>query len=95
MATAAAQTKQSSIQITGMTCAACANKIEKGLGKMDGVTSANVNFALEKASVTYDPTKVEMKELEEKIKKLGYGSVSEVAQFNLEGMTCAACAEQN
>lgn len=94
MATTAAQTKQSSIQITGMTCAACANKIEKGLGKMDGVTSANVNFALEKASVTYDPTKVEMKELEEKIKKLGYGSVSEVAQFNLEGMTCAACANK-
>ena len=94
MATAEAQTKQSSIQITGMTCAACANKIEKGLGKMDGVTSANVNFALEKASVTYDPTKVEMKELEEKIKKLGYGSVSEVAQFNLEGMTCAACANK-
>ncbi|PRA07721.1 copper-translocating P-type ATPase [Paenibacillus sp. MYb63] len=94
MATAEAQTKQSSIQITGMTCAACANKIEKGLGKMDGVTSANVNFALERASVTYDPTKVEMKELEEKIKKLGYGSVSEVAQFNLEGMTCAACANK-
>ncbi|MDQ0720223.1 Cu+-exporting ATPase [Paenibacillus sp. W4I10] len=94
MATAEAQTKQSSIQITGMTCAACANKIEKGLGKMDGVTSANVNFALEKASVTYDPTKVEMKELEGKIKKLGYGSVSEVAQFNLEGMTCAACANK-
>ncbi|WP_274599248.1 heavy metal translocating P-type ATPase [Paenibacillus sp. CFBP 13594] len=94
MAIAEAQTKQSSIQITGMTCAACANKIEKGLGKMDGVTSANVNFALEKASVTYDPTKVEMKELEEKIKKLGYGSVSEVAQFNLEGMTCAACANK-
>ncbi|WP_242615190.1 heavy metal translocating P-type ATPase [Paenibacillus solani] len=77
-----------------MTCAACANKIEKGLSKMDGVTSANVNFALEKASVTYDPAKVEIKQLEEKIKKLGYGSLSEVAQFNLEGMTCAACANK-
>ncbi|KOR89180.1 ATPase P [Paenibacillus solani] len=94
METTAAQTKQSSIQITGMTCAACANKIEKGLSKMDGVTSANVNFALEKASVTYDPAKVEIKQLEEKIKKLGYGSLSEVAQFNLEGMTCAACANK-
>lgn len=86
--------KQTSIQVTGMTCAACANRIEKGLSKMDGVTSANVNFALEKANVTYDPDKVGMKNLEETIKKLGYGSVSEVVQFNLEGMTCAACANK-
>ncbi|MEK4439333.1 heavy metal translocating P-type ATPase [Paenibacillus sp. FSL K6-2862] len=89
-----AQSKQSSLQITGMTCAACANRIEKGLSKMDGVTSANVNFALEKANVTYDPTKIERGNLEETIKKLGYGTASEVAQFNLEGMTCAACANK-
>ncbi|AZS15506.1 heavy metal translocating P-type ATPase [Paenibacillus lutimineralis] len=94
MVATAAQTKQSSLQITGMTCAACANRIEKGLSKMDGVTSANVNFALEKANVTYDPTKVDRKNLEVTIQKLGYGTVSEVAQFNLEGMTCAACANK-
>ncbi|UVI33547.1 heavy metal translocating P-type ATPase [Paenibacillus spongiae] len=77
-----------------MTCAACANRIEKGLNKMEGVSSANVNFALEKANVTYDPAKVDRKNLEETIKKLGYGTVTEVAQFNLEGMTCAACANK-
>ncbi|GAA3413197.1 hypothetical protein GCM10020370_68480 [Paenibacillus hodogayensis] len=92
MATAIAANHQTTLQLTGMTCAACANKIEKGLGKLEGVASANVNFALEKASVTYDPAKVDVQRLEETIKKLGYGTAKEVVDFKLEGMTCAACA---
>ncbi|MFE6799808.1 heavy metal translocating P-type ATPase [Paenibacillus chitinolyticus] len=88
------QNSQSTLQLTGMTCAACANKIEKGLGKIEGVASANVNFALEKASVTYDPAKVDIQRLEETIKKLGYGTAKEVVDFKLEGMTCAACANK-
>lgn len=87
-------TKQTTLQITGMTCAACANKIEKGLNKLDGVDVANVNLALEKASVTYDPTKINIDKLEQTIQKLGYDTVNEVAQFQLEGMTCAACASK-
>ncbi len=86
--------KQSTLQISGMTCAACANRIEKGLNKMDGVSSANVNFALEKASVTYDPNKVKVDDMEQTIRKLGYDTVKETAQFQLEGMTCAACANR-
>ncbi|MCC3371586.1 heavy metal translocating P-type ATPase [Cohnella sp. REN36] len=89
-----ANQKQSNLQITGMTCAACANRIEKGLSKMEGVASANVNFALEKASVTYDPAKVTMDGLEQTIRKLGYDTAKEVANFKLEGMTCAACANR-
>lgn len=85
-------TKQTTLQITGMTCAACANKIEKGLNKLDGVDVANVNLALEKASVSYDPSKINVDKLEQTIQKLGYDTVKEVAQFQLEGMTCAACA---
>ena len=92
--TATQETKQTTLQITGMTCAACANRIEKGLNKLDGVASANVNFALEKASVTYDPAKLGVGNLEETIKKLGYDTAKEVAQFQLEGMTCAACANR-
>ena len=45
---------ESQFQITGMTCAACSNRIEKGLKKMEGVKEANVNLALEKAMVQYD-----------------------------------------
>ncbi|WP_209860513.1 heavy metal translocating P-type ATPase [Paenibacillus shirakamiensis] len=88
------QNSQTTLQLTGMTCAACANKIEKGLSKIDGVAIANVNFALEKASVTYDPVKVDVQRLEETIKKLGYDTTKEVVDFKLEGMTCAACANK-
>ncbi|MEF3306038.1 heavy metal translocating P-type ATPase [Paenibacillus sp. GYB003] len=93
-ATSANETKQTTLQITGMTCAACANRIEKGLSKLDGVTSANVNFALEKASVSYDPHKIDAARLEQTIEKLGYGTAKQVANFKLEGMTCAACANR-
>lgn len=92
--TAANQTKQTTLQITGMTCAACANRIERGLKKRDGVVAAHVNLALEKASVTYDPTKIDVRALQETIHRLGYGTVNEVVQFRLEGMTCAACANR-
>lgn len=93
-ATAAKENKQINLQITGMTCAACAIRIEKGLNKLDGVSAANVNFAMEKASVIYDPEKVSVSRLEESINKLGYGTAKEVVDFQLEGMTCAACANR-
>jgi P-type Cu+ transporter len=84
--------KQTTIPITGMTCAACAVRIEKGLNKLEGVSEANVNFALERASVSYDPSKVNLSEMERKIEQLGYGTVKESVEFNITGMTCAACA---
>ncbi|WP_053372435.1 heavy metal translocating P-type ATPase [Paenibacillus sp. FJAT-27812] len=65
---------QTTIQITGMTCAACANRIEKGLNRMDSV-EANVNLALERASVSYDPQIMDDEKLENKIKDLGYGTI--------------------
>ncbi|MGG0938674.1 heavy metal translocating P-type ATPase [Brevibacillus centrosporus] len=92
--TATKESKQINLQITGMTCAACAIRIEKGLNKVDGVSAANVNFAMEKASVIYDPAKVSVSRLEESISKLGYGTAKEVVDFQLEGMTCAACANR-
>lgn len=88
------QQKKVSLQITGMTCAACANRIEKGLGKLEGVCEANVNYAMESASVTYDPSLVDVSGLQQRIEKLGYGTVSETADFQLIGMYCAACANR-
>ncbi|MBD3919096.1 copper-translocating P-type ATPase [Paenibacillus sp. PR3] len=84
--------EQTTLQIAGMTCAACANRIEKGLKKMEGVDDANVNFALEKASVTFNPSKVEVSAMEQKITDLGYSTVKDEVDFKLVGMTCAACA---
>jgi len=86
------QIKETSLQITGMTCAACATRIEKGLNKLDGVEEANVNLALEKSLIKYDPEKLSDKDLEKKIQDLGYGVAKEKKEFAITGMTCAACA---
>ncbi|MGE6850853.1 heavy metal translocating P-type ATPase [Bacillus tropicus] len=86
--------KEANLQISGMTCAACANRIEKGLKKVEGVHDANVNFALEKTKIMYNPQKTNPQQFKEKVESLGYGIVSDKAEFTVSGMTCAACANR-
>ncbi|MDD1369495.1 copper ion binding protein, partial [Bacillus sp. MHSD17] len=86
--------KEVNLQISGMTCAACANRIEKGLKKVEGVHDANVNFALEKTKIMYDPQKTNPQQFKEKVESLGYGIVSDKVEFTVSGMTCAACANR-
>lgn len=86
------RTEQTTLHITGMTCAACAIRIEKGLNKLEGVSETNVNFAIEQASVTYNPAVVDRSQIERKIQALGYDTVKEAADLQITGMTCAACA---
>ncbi|MDQ0297765.1 Cu+-exporting ATPase [Salibacterium salarium] len=83
-----------SLNISGMTCAACANRIEKGLNKIEGVENVNVNLATERSNVTYNPEQTSPEEFEEKIEKLGYQVEHDKAEFNVIGMTCAACANR-
>jgi P-type Cu+ transporter len=64
--------EQTTLQITGMTCAACANRIEKGLNKLAGVEKATVNFALETAHVEYSSTSVTIPDMLKKVEQLGY-----------------------
>ena len=84
--------KETVLPITGMTCASCAIRIEKGLKKVEGVEEASVNFALERTSIKYDPNVVEIDDFKKKIKNLGYDVVEEKVELNIIGMTCAACA---
>ncbi len=60
-----------------MTCAACATRIEKGLRKLDGIETANVNLALESSNVKYNPEKIDLREIEKKIKDLGYDVIND------------------
>ncbi|WP_184403602.1 heavy metal translocating P-type ATPase [Geomicrobium halophilum] len=85
---------EASLQISGMTCAACAVRIEKGLKKMEGVEDANVNLASEKTRVSYDPEVTDVSQFEEKIESLGYHVVHDKGEFAVSGMTCAACANR-
>jgi len=64
--------RQVHIPIEGMTCAACAARIEKKLSKLPGVEQASVNYAAERADVTFDPALVRLSELRQAIEKLGY-----------------------
>jgi Cu+-exporting ATPase len=59
------------LPITGMTCASCANRIERKLNKLDGV-SASVNYATEKASVQFDASAVEPQQLISAVQAAGY-----------------------
>ena len=85
-------------KISGMSCAACAARIEKGLNKVEGVSSANVNFAMERATVEYDDKQVNTQKFEDVINKLGYGIIKENAinenkvELKITGMSCAACS---
>src|SRR5690625_677890 len=81
------------VGINGMTCAACFNRIEKVLNKMDGV-DAQVNLTTEKANINYTPEKTSAKDVTTKIEKLGYGVETEKAEFDVIGMTCAACSSR-
>lgn len=84
--------KKITLPITGMTCANCAANIERGVKKMDGVADVNVNFASEKASVSFDPQKIALSDLVGKIEKTGFNVGSATAEFPVTGMTCANCA---
>ncbi|MDI6603928.1 MAG: heavy metal translocating P-type ATPase [Thermoanaerobacteraceae bacterium] len=85
-------TEKASLKILGMSCAACAAKIEKELKNMKGISDANVNLALEKATVTYDPERINTKDMENSIKDLGYDIIKDKVELILIGMSCAACA---
>jgi Cu+-exporting ATPase len=75
-----------------MTCANCANTIERTLKKTPGVTSAAVNYASERAHVAFDPVQVKPTELIERVRKAGYDVTIAHTEMSLLGMTCANCA---
>ncbi|MBN1782655.1 copper-translocating P-type ATPase [bacterium] len=66
--------EQITLDLSGMTCAACAARIEKGLNGLDGVSRADVNFALETVAVDYDPSVVPVHRLIGRVGELGYSA---------------------
>jgi Cu+-exporting ATPase len=83
--------KQIELPIEGMTCSACAARIEKNLNKLPGV-HAVVNFANEKARVEFDDAATRPEELVRSIEKAGFHVVPQSVQLQISGMTCAACS---
>lgn len=86
--------RSDNLKIGGMSCAACANRIEKGLGKLGGVDKAFVNLAAEKAAITYHAKEISLPEIAAKIESLGFQVIKDKAEFKITGMSCAACASR-
>ena len=94
--------------VTGMTCASCVRRVEKALGRVEGVAEANANLATERVRVALDPSATDGGKLRVAVERAGYG-VEEIppvtrpdvdggsdAEVSLavEGMTCASCVRR-
>lgn len=102
------QTEHIILNIEGMSCASCALRVEKGLKKVPGVQDAQVNFATEKATITYDANRTNPAQMVNKVEAVGYKALpsvlprtpipvapsldAEQVVLAIEGMTCASCA---
>lgn len=79
------------LQVTGMSCASCATRIEKSLAAVPGVERASVNLATEQAFVTAD-ARVDAETLAAAVRQAGYGVATTETTLQVVGMTCASCA---
>lgn len=83
------------LNITGMTCASCSSKVERVVGKMEGMSNASVNLISNELKVSYDSDKINLENIKQKIERIGYGvkSINKISEtYKVEGMSCSACA---
>jgi Zn2+/Cd2+-exporting ATPase len=95
----AVETVSETLSLTGLHCADCAASLEKSLARLPGMARAEVNAAVAKASVSYDPHRTTHEEIVGTIRKLGYDVVPQqrgtaTARFRIRGMDCADCAQK-
>ena len=84
--------KQITLPITGMHCTNCSDTVARELGKLDGVAAANVNYATEKATITFNPSILAENVIIERIKDIGYGVAIGEIELPITGMHCVNCA---
>lgn len=82
------------LPIVGMTCASCAQTIQKGLSGLTGVDKASVNFATSRATVSYDPHHAKAEDLISAIRKSGYDVGTVSTEISILGMDCASCVQK-
>ena len=86
-------TRRSQIDIRGMSCANCSQAVSDAVRSLDGVSEANVNFATDEGSVTYDPDEVSLGEIYDAIEAAGYSPVTDSMSIAVTDMSCANCSE--
>ena len=80
------------LPVSGMTCSACATRLQKALARAPGIHSAAVNFATERADVVFDPGTVNAASIADAVAKAGFEVRGEHFSLGVKGMTCSACA---
>lgn len=83
-----------SFGVTGMNCAGCASRLEKALGGEGGVAAADVNLALERADVQFDPSLIDTSAVVARVRDSGFDVTTQRIGLDVEGMTCAGCASR-
>jgi Cu+-exporting ATPase len=82
------------LPLVGMTCAACAQTIEKSLSELQGVDKTSVNLATSKATLSYDPQQVKVGDFISAIRKSGYDVGMVSVEFPIQGIDCASCVQK-
>ncbi|HVP95156.1 MAG TPA: heavy metal translocating P-type ATPase [Methanoregulaceae archaeon] len=85
--------KKAELKISGMECATCAINIEESLAKVAEVSSASVNFGTDTAHVEFDPSKVNLSDLENAVRDAGYDVINKEVVLKVGGMVCATCVQ--
>jgi len=94
IAVADVATEKLSLPVTGMTCAGCAGRVERALKEVPGVAEADVNLALERADVRFDPNQVGADGLVDAVNATGFGVREQRLRLRIDGMTCTSCAKR-
>ena len=89
---AAAGLAQVSLPVTGMSCANCAGAIERSLRKLAGVSAAHVDLALERLTVTYQPDRLGLPAIIDRVRKAGYGVPTGQVELPVVGLADPAAA---
>jgi len=85
--------RTSRIDIQGMSCANCSQTVADAVTALDGVAEANVNFATDEGSVTYDPEAVSLGKIFDAVEDAGYSPVTDSVTVGVTDMSCANCSE--
>ena len=78
------ETTNKTLKIEGMTCAACANNIERSTRKLNGVIEANVNFATEKLVISFEPSLIKTSDIKKAIEKAGYKAIEKESNVDMD-----------
>ena len=81
-----------SFDVAGMHCAGCANRLKRLLGEQAGVSDAEVNFAAERASITFESSELQASEMVQALRAGGFQPAMKTESFHVDGMHCSNCS---